>query len=260
MTMSKSKIAGLAVLALAALVLVGLMVVDGVARSAMESSLTETFGTESSVESVDVGVFSGEVTAEGIVVSNPEEGFESPRFAALARMRASAGLLDLLGDTVTVRRVELEGLELHLERRGTSANFVPVLESVKRRRAAAGPDRKRYRVEELVVRSTVARVRLGAGGREETVEVPEIRLTGVGAGEGGRTTGQIAGAVLEAALRGALARSGGLPGAVSGLLRGELGDRGDLPGRLELGPAGGDGEDAADRVRDAVEEVLPGGG
>jgi hypothetical protein len=258
--MSRTGIAGLAVLALAALVVVALVVVDGVARSAMESSLTEAFGTESSVESVDVGVFSGEVTAEGIVVSNPEAGWESPRFAALARMRASAGLLDLLGDTVTVRRVELEEMELHLERRGAGANFVPVLGSVSELRAAAGADRRRYRVEELVVRSAVARVRLEDGGREETVEVPEIRLTDVG-GEGGRTMGQIAGAVLEAALRGALSRSVGLPGGVSGLLRGELGGLGDLPGRLDLGPAGGDGEeDAADRVRDAVEEVLPGGG
>ncbi len=258
--MSRSKMAGLAVLALAALVVVGLMVVDGVARSAMESSLTEAFGTESSVESVDVGVFSGEVTAEGIVVANPEGGWESPRFAALARLRVTAGLFDLLGDPVTVRRVELEGLELHLERRGTSANFVPVLGTVNERRAAADPDRKRYLVEELVVRNTVARVRLQGGGREETVEVPEIRLTDVGSGQGGRALGQIAGAVIEAALRGALARSGGLPGAVSGLLRGELGGLGDLPGRLDLGPAGGDGEDAAERVRDAVEEVLPGGG
>lgn len=259
--MSRSKVAGLAVLALAALVVVGLLVVDGVARSAMESSLTETFGTESSVESVDVGVFSGEVTAEGIAVANPEGSWRSPRFAALARLRVSAGLFDLLGDPVTVRRVELEGLELHLERRGAGANFVPVLESVKERRAAGDADRRRYLVEELVVRNTVARVRLGAGGNEETVEVPEIRLTDVGAGEGGRAMGQIAGAVIEAALRGVLARSGGLPGAVSGLLRGELGAPGDLPGRLDLVPADGDGEeDAADRVRDAVEEVLPGGG
>lgn len=258
--MSRTKIAGIAFLTLAALVVMGLVVVDGVARSAMESSLTETFGTESSVESVDVGVFSGEVTAEGIVVANPEGGWQSPRFAALARLRVTAGLFDLLGDPVTVRRVELEGMELHLERGGTSANFVPVLESMKERRGGTDPDRKRFLVEELVVRNTVARVRLGAGGGEETVEVPEIRLTDVGSGQGGRALGQIAGAVIEAALRGALARSGALPGAVSGLLRGELGGLGELPGQLDLGPAGGDGEDAADRVRDAVEEVLPGGG
>lgn len=258
--MSRGRIAGVALLVLAAVIVVGLMAVDGVARSAMESGLTETFGTESSVESVDVGVFSGEVTAEGIAVANPEGGFGSPRFAALARMQMSAGLLDLLGDTVTVRRMELEGLELHLERRGTSANFVPVLGSVNERRAATRPDAKRYRVDELVVRNTVARVRLEGGGREETVVVPEIRLSDVGAGEGGQALGQIAGAVLEAALRGALARSGGLPGAVSGLLRGELGGLGELPARLDVGPAGEEGDDAADRVRDAVEDVLPGGG
>lgn len=257
--MSGRKIAGLAVLALAALIVVGLVAVDAVARSAMESGLTEAFGTETSVESVDVGVLSGEVTAEGIAVANPEGDFESPRFAALARLRVSAGLLDLLGETVTVRRVELEGLVLHLERRGTSANFVPVLESVNRQRAAGSPDAKEYRVEELVVRETVAQVHAGAGG-EQTVQVPEIRLTDVGGGEGGRSLGQIAGAVLEAALRGAVARSGGLPGAVSGLLRSELGGLGELPGRLDFGPAGEEGGDAADEVRDAVEDVLPGGG
>lgn len=258
--MSTRRIAGLALLALAAVVVVGMMVVDGVVRSALEDSLTETFGTEASVESVDVGVFSGDVTAEGFVIANPE-GFESPRFAALARTRMSADLLDLLGDPVVVRRVVLEGLELNLEREGATANFVPVLESAKQQRAADESGEKRYRIDEVVVRNTVARARLGADGREETVEVPEIRLTDVGSGETGETLGQIAGAVLEAALRGALSRSGGLPGGVSGLLRGELGGLGEMPGQLDVGPAGEDEDGGAvDRARDAVEDALPGGG
>lgn len=256
--MSKKRIALVVTGVLAAVVTVGVLALDGVVRSALEENLTATFGTETTVEDVDVGILSGDVTAEGIVVANPE-GFETPRFAGLARTHVETGLLDLLGDTVTVRLVELEGLELHLERRGTSTNFGPVLASVKERREARPPDTRSFRVDELVLRSTVARARLGAEGREETVEVPEIRLTDLGAGEGGASVGQIAGAVLEAALRGALSRSGGLPRAVAGLLRGELGDLGDLPGSLDLGPAGEEG-DAAERVRDAVESVLPDGG
>lgn len=255
--MSTRRLVAAVMVALAAAVVIGVLAVDGFVRSAMEDSLTRAFGTEATVESVDVGLLSGDVTAEGIEVANPE-GFDAPRFAALPRMRAETGFTDLLGDTVTVRRVEMEGLELHLERRGTSANFVPVLASVKELRAARRPGAKRYRIDELVVRSTVAHARLGAGGGVDTVEVAEIRLEDLGAGEGGAALGQVAGAVLQAVLRSALARSGGLPGAVSGLLRGELGELGDLPGGLdlELGPAD-DGEEAAERIRDAVDGALP---
>ena len=256
--MTARRAVGISALVLAALVVMAALAVDAVARSALEEALAGAFGTGASVESVDVRLFSGEVTAEGNVVSNPG-GFESPHFAALARARASAGLIDLLGDTVTVRRVDLEGLELYLERRGAETNFGPILRSLRARREAGGSGDKLYRIEELVLTGAVARVRMGAGGEGETVEVPEIRLTDLGSA-GALPMGQVAGAVIRAALRAALLeRSGGLPGALGGLLRGELGGLGDLPGRLEL-PATDDGGGASGRVRDALEEVLPGGG
>lgn len=253
--------AGAAVLVLAALLVAGFLVVDTLARSALEESLTRTFGTEATVGSVDVGLFSGEVTAEGTVISNPEGGFGSPHFAALAHTRVAAGLTDLLGDTVRVRRVEMEGLELYLERRGAETNFLPVLRSVKASREAERSGEKRYRVDELVLRNTVARVRLGASGEATTAEVPELRLTDLGAGgEGALTAGRIAGAVVEAALRGALTRSGGIPGVLAGALRGELGALEELPGRLDLTLPDGESGDAAGRVRDALEEMLPDSG
>lgn len=161
--MTRSRILGGAVLLAAALVLAGLVAVDAVAGSALEEALAGAFGTDASVESVDVGVLSGDVAAEGVVVANPE-GVGSPHLAALARTRVETGLVDLLGDTVVVRRVELEGLELYLERDGAETNFGPVLESVRASRSAGEQGGKRYRIEELVVRNTVARVRLGTGG------------------------------------------------------------------------------------------------
>ena len=257
--MSWKRVAGV-VAAVVVLALAAWMAVDALARSALEDGLERTFGTGASVASVEVGLFSGEVTAEGLVVSNPP-GFRSPRFAALARMRATAGLADLLGDTVVVRRVELDGLELHLERRGTETNFGPILRSVRETRAASGEGDRRYRIEELVLRSAVARVRLGsAEDADRTVSIPEIRLTGLGAGQGGALPlTQVAGAVVEAALRGAL-RQSRTPAAVAGLLRQRIGELGALPGGLDLRlPSSVDGG-AAEEVRDALEEVLPGGG
>lgn len=260
--MSWRRVAGIVAGSVIVLALAGWLAADALARRGLEQGLERAFGTPASVESVDVGLFSGEVSARGLVVSNPEGEFRSPRFAALARMRATAGLGDLWGDTVVIRRVELEGLELHLERRGTATNFGPILASVEESRASAGEGERRYRIGELVLRDVAARVRLGSGeSAGSSVSIPEIRLTDVGSGEGGATLTQVAGAVLEAALRGALRRSG-TPAAVVELLRSRLGGLGTLPGGLELRLPDPDeeGEGAGERVRDALEEVLPGGG
>jgi hypothetical protein len=182
--MSRGRVIGGAVAALGVLALVAFLGLDLWVRGAMEDVLSRTFGTEVRVESVDVGLFSGDATAEGVVVSNPE-GFESPHFLALADTRARAGLTELWGDTVTVERVELEGLELYLERDGTSTNFGPILGRV-RSSGTGESGGRRYRIRELVLRETVARVRLGAGDPEGwTVELPEVRLEDLGTGPSG---------------------------------------------------------------------------
>lgn len=202
--MSMRRALGLGLLLVAALAVTGLVVVDRVAGSALEGALSRTFGTGVSVEAVDVGLFSDEMTAEGVVVANPE-GFDSPHFASLSRLRVAAGLTDLLGDTV-------------------------------------------------------ARVRMGAG-EAATVEVAEIRLLDLGSGaRGGLGLGEVAAAALEAAVRGTLSRSGGLPGLVGRLLRRNLVEGGDLPGVLEVGGSGGTPEEGGGRMEAAVEEILPGGG
>lgn len=68
------------------------------------------------------------------------------------------------------------------------------------------------------------------------------------------------GAALEAALRGALQRSDAIPDAVSGVLRSEVDGLGQLPDGTELGFPGLEGDGVGEKVKEAVEEVLPGGG
>lgn len=248
---------------LAVLVVLGLgasFAVDAVARSAIETTLTRTFGTETSLESVDVGLLSGRVTAEGLVVSHPSE-FESPHFASLATTRVRASLGELLGDPVTVDEVVLEDFELYLEQAGGKTNFGPILESS---RAAAGEDDgdgRRYRVRTLVIRDVTARARLDPGaGRvvERSVEIPEIRLENLGTGqEGGVTLSRVAEAVVRATVGAVARRSGELPGALGGLLRGAAGSLGDLPGAPDLRlPGSEEGEGLEETVRD----LIPGAG
>lgn len=248
--------------ALAVLVVLGLgasFAVDTFARSAIETTLTRTFGTETSLESVDVGLLSGRVTAEGLVVSHPSE-FESPHFASLATTRVRASLGELVGDPVTVDEVVLADFQLYLEQAGGKTNFGPILESAK---AAAGEDDggRQYRIRTLVIRDVTARVRLDASAGpavERSVELPEIRLEEVGTGqEGGVTLSRVAEAVVRATVGAVARRSGELPGALGGLLQDAAGSLGDLPGAPDLQlPGSEEGEGLEETVRD----LIPGGG
>lgn len=243
------------------LLVVGIsFVVDAVARSAIETTLTRTFGTEVSLESVDVGLLSGRVTAEGLIVANPSE-FESPHFASLATTRVRAGLGELLSDPVTVDEVVLEDFELYLEVTGGETNFGPILESAEAAREEDAGEGRHYRIRTVVIRNVTARARFdpGAGQAvEQTVDIPELRLENLGSdAEGGITLSRIADAVARATVAAVVRRSGDLAGGLGGLLDGALGSLGDLPGGLDIQiPGSEEGEGLEGTVRD----LVPGGG
>lgn len=251
----------LTTLAVLVLLVVGAsFAVDAFARSAIENTLTRTFGTEASLQSVDVALLSGRVTAEGLVLLNPSE-FESPHFASLATTRVRASLGELLGDPVTVDEVVLEDFELYLEYASGETNFGPILESAEAARGENAGDGRRYRVRTLVIRDVAARIRFdpGAGQAvERTVEIPEIRLEDLGTGEGeGLTLSRLADAVVRATVGAVVRRSGDLAGDLGGLLEGAVGSLEDLPGEPGLRfPGAEEAEDLEESVRD----LIPGGG
>lgn len=258
--MTRTQKIGGTVAVLVALLLGAFLTVDALARSALESVLSRTLGTETSVESLDLGILSGEMTLEGLRVANPE-GFESPRFLTLRRARLTAGLGALFADTVDVHELTLEGMELTLEQRGTASNVRPILASVEEARARRAPeDEARFRIGEMVVREVTARVRLESGmgdGAGATVEIPEIRLRDVGSGQGGAVAlSELAALTVQVVLRGVVRESGGLPGSLGELLRGQVGS---LPGNLDVRwPDAGAGEGLQEQAEERLRELIPG--
>lgn len=259
MTRGKKILTALAALLL--LLLAGALTLDSVARSALESVLTRTFGTETTVESLDLEVFAGRVTVEGVRVANPE-GFGDAPFLSLRSATLGAGLAHVLRDTVDVRDVGLEGLELDLAQRASGSNFGAIMASVEEaRRGDAGRDETAYRIRELVVRDVTARARIGGGALGEagaTVAIPEIRLENVGSGRGGAVTlSELAGLTVQAVLRAVARESGGLPGSLRALLRDGAGT---LPGGLEIRlPGGEEGRSLREQAEETLRDLVPGG-
>lgn len=240
-----------------ALAVAGLWGADGLARSAVESGLGRALGTETTIQELDLGLLSGEATLEELRVSNPQ-GFDSPHFLTLRRARVAVRLRSFLADTVEVRRLELEDMDLTLEQRGTSSNVAPVLASLREATAGRAPeDETRYRIGRMVIREVTARLQLGTGMGQQTaatVEIPEIRLDDVGSGRGGAVAlSELAALTVQAVLRAVGRESGGLPGPLRGLLRRELGS---LPG-LEI-RLPGEGGSLEEQAEETLRQLVPG--
>jgi hypothetical protein len=224
--------------------------VDSLAQRGIQSGATHALGVQTTVRTVDIGLFRGTVQIEGLQITNPS-GFQSPTFLKLENGRTVVALRSLRQDVIQIPELRFQDLDVVLERRGGNANYQVILDNLERFRGPAHPspqttpgDEKRVIIHELIIRNvTVHADLLGGEGvlREAagqigriTVPIDEIRLTDVGrTGEGvagsGVTMGELAGLVVEALLAAAVEKGGDLlPADVVSDLRGKLASLGGL--------------------------------
>jgi hypothetical protein len=166
------------VLLLAVLVAGLFLALDRIAEAAVEKGATQAAGVATEVDDVDVGVTSNELSMGRLTMANPP-GFSDDGFIALGRLDAQwEGLGALTGDEIRIERIVLDGVRVHLERKGGKTNYGVVLENLGRSGGEEPPSSepgKRFRVGELRVRDVRASLAWDGLGDVE-VEVPEIVL------------------------------------------------------------------------------------
>lgn len=232
--------AGLAVLIVGA----SWLYLDVTAGWAIESAASSALGVPTRVNSVRIGLLSGELGLGGLEVSNPA-GFQSPHFLTLREGRVVLAVESLLEDEIRVPLLRLDGVELDLERGLSGANFGVILEALERFEAASGEGQVeagseiRLVIEELVISDVKARARLlpGLGSAAEVeVSIPELRLQNVGSeSDGGVLVSELTGTVLKAILQAVVGRRGQLPAEFAGELRAGLNRLTSVPIRLSGG-------------------------
>jgi len=228
---------------------------DRIAAGGIERGSEYAVGQNTSVGRVNLGVLSGSFGMSSFVIDNPE-GFESDHFLAMRSADLSVGLRSVMADTVVIERLALDGIDLNVEMRNRDGNWGPILDHLKQFETKGGgkskqSDGKRFVIDELVITDVSARVsakspELGID-KETSVEVPEIRLSGVGRKTGGVMISELASIVLTRVLD-AVARSGGdLPGQLRSAIRKETAILIDQQGPLVA--------DAKQAARQAAEEA-----
>lgn len=237
-------------LVLAAVVLVVLLAggvmlllsqVDRIAKVAIEKGGTFATGTQTTVNDVSIGLFSGKFGLSGLTIANPE-GFKSPAFMSLGTGGVDLSLASLSGSTIEVPRFSLDTLEVNLERRDGKTNYGSILDSLKRLQGQGGAtqptssgDETKLIINDLSLSNIVVKIDLAGGPQavsdltRVTIPIDRITLSNVGKTGGGVagtgvTVSELSSIVISAVLSAATEKGGSLIPA--DLL-------GDLNGRLE---------------------------
>ena len=179
------------------------LAIDGIARSAIESGVETALGVPAQVGSVRLRLLVGSFRMDDLEIANPA-GYEADYFARLGKVETRISYVDLRVGNVVLERLVLEDLDLDLEWQGLAANYQVILQDEE----PASESETRFIIDELVVRNVTARLSLKSplgSLATEQLEIPEIRLAGVGRKDGGiglarlvlEVTESVVGAVLK---------------------------------------------------------------
>lgn len=258
----------------ALVLLLGAMLwVDRLAKAGVEYGATYALGVKTTLDSADVGIVRGSVAMDGLQVSNPQ-GFTQPDFLKLGHGGVEVSLASLRSDVVEVRKLELSGIVLNLEKnRDGQANYDAILANLKRFESTEpkpqepAKEGKKFIVRDLVIRDVTANVNVVGLVGNVQVKIPEIELKDVGSDNQGAAMGQVVAVVTKAIMLAVVEKGGGIIPAdvLNGLGQGLGGLKslasegvavvGDLGGKL-----GDVGKQAAEEAGKVVDEAAKGAG
>jgi hypothetical protein len=198
----------LVVVGVLAVVLIAVLFVAGSKLDGLIKAAIETVGPKVTQSPVTVGGVSlsprsGSGTLREFVVGNPA-GYQAPYAIKVGTARVSVDPKSVLSDKVVIRSVVIDAPEIVLEGGLGQNNLKQLLANIdsftakeKQQPADSAAAKKKLQLDEFVLSNAKVSVRFAMlGGRETTVTVPEVRLTNLGAGPEGITTGELSKQVI----------------------------------------------------------------
>jgi uncharacterized protein involved in outer membrane biogenesis len=208
---------------LSAIVVILIVVVVAVylfAGSALKIGI-ETAGTKAlsvavNVDDVDLSILGGSLGLKNLVIDNPP-GYQHDKLLELGNARVAVDIRSLLSDTVNIKQIKLDGMNVVLEQRGvTSNNLQDVIKAIpktepKPDEPAAQPGKK-LRIDELEITNVTVKAKLlPVPGKTDTVtlKLKPIRMTDLGT-DNKLDTAKLSGKILLAIATGVAEQGAGL--------------------------------------------------
>ena len=166
------------------LFVVGLRLVDVIAKSVLDSQVSAILGVESRVSGVSLGVLSSSSSFTGITIKNPP-GFKEEYVLTIDRATVDVGIGTLLSSDIDIKNVVLTGLKFDLEEIDKKINIEEVVNNITEysnaQPASDTPTEveiKTLHVNDLDLKASGSIVTI-AGGHLET-KVPDFTVKDIG--------------------------------------------------------------------------------
>jgi hypothetical protein len=169
-----------AVIAVGAAVAVNLLA-DRAVVLAVESAGEKALDVDVDVGTARLSLLSGSLTLGNVVVDNPP-GYQHEQFLALQRSDVAVETRSLLGDTVLINDVQLDGMDVVVEQKDLTSNLNEILEALH----DGAPSGKNLYVDNLEIRNITVRVKLlPVPGQADTatLSLSPIQMTNLGRNE-----------------------------------------------------------------------------
>ena len=232
-----------------------------VLKAGIETFAPRFTQTTVTVGSVDLSPRTGEGVVRGLVIGNPSP-YSEPFAFRLGEASISIDPASVMSEKVVVKSVRVVGPEVTYEGGLTENNLKQIVANLNRfadgekeKPASESGAGKKIQVDEFVLSGTRVNVKLnipGVGSMVPPLTLPDIRLTGLGAGPEGITPAelsrQVLGAVVKQVLPAVAAKVGALPGNLGEAAK----DAAEKAGKAVEKAAG----KAADTLKEATSKGL----
>ena len=226
---------------------------DSALKVGIETAATKTLNVKVSVAGVKLSIFGGKLALQGLVINNPP-GYKYERLLELKKAQILVNVRSLLSDTVEIREIILDGVNVTLEQRGISSNNIQdIIKTIsageKPPTGQAQKPPKKLRIDNLeITHVTVNAKLLPIPGKVDTVTLTlsPIKMTNLG-GDNNLDTAALTGKVLTAIAGGIAEKGTGLlPDEVTGAMKSVLGKtmdagKGVIQGGRDIGKGVGEG-------------------
>ena len=114
------------------LLVVSIMVLDGVAQSAIESKGSQGLGVRVNVENVHVGFFNSDSNISGIIIENPAsfQTDETLNMLTIKKANVEFNIFQMFQKEVVIPVVDVEGVVLNLQQDTHQSNIETIIEHV----------------------------------------------------------------------------------------------------------------------------------
>jgi len=189
---------------------------NSVLKAGIETAASKALNVGVSIDDMDFSILGGKVSFQNLVIDNPP-GYQHDKLLELRDARIEVGIGSLLTDTVNIKEIKLDGVDVVLEQRGISGNNLQDIikalpESEAEPEDATEKPAKKLHIDNLEISNITVKAKLlPVPGKADTVtlKLDPIRMTDLGS-DNKLDTAKLSGKILLAIATGVAEQGAGL--------------------------------------------------